>query len=83
MPKSIDAGNETNPSSGVLRRVFAEHPESVNETYLQHAAFALRFSGALFVAAFAALIHALIPCLCETTASRAIKRLHAMISARH
>lgn len=64
-------------------RGFVEHPASVNETYLQHAGFALGFAARLFLAAMAALIHALIPPLFETTASRMIRDLHARIEARH
>lgn len=87
MPDMTKANTAPTPTAtshdGVLRRVFVTHPQSVDETYLQHAAFALKFSGALFGAAFAALVHAAIPCLCETTASRTIKRLHAKIITRH
>ena len=69
-------------SRSLVHRVFASHPESVNETYFAHMRFALSFSGWLFVAACAALIHAIIPALCETTASRIIKRLHHRMTHR-
>lgn len=59
-----------------LHRTFLDHPESVDETYFQHARFAFAFSATLFFAAFAALIHAIIPAACERTASRAINELH-------
>jgi hypothetical protein len=45
--------------------------------------FALGCAGALALAAGAALVHAIVPALCETTASRIVKRLHARLSARH
>lgn len=61
----------------MLTRTFLNHPRAVNETYLEHAGFALRFSGWLFVAGCAALIHAVIPALCERTASRIVARLYA------
>lgn len=64
-------------------RGFIEHPASVNETYLQHARFAFGFSTKLFGAAAAALIHAIIPPLFETTASRLIKELNATLESRH
>ena len=64
-------------------RGFQEHPASVDETYFGHMRFALGFAGALFVAAGAALVHALIPPLFETTASRKVKALHARIMNRH
>lgn len=61
----------------MITRVFLSHPASVNESYLQHARFAGRFSLSLFGAAFAAAVHALIPCLFEKTASRIIADLYA------
>jgi hypothetical protein len=45
--------------------------------------FALGFSGKLALAAGAALLHAFIPALCETTASRMVHALHARLSNRH
>lgn len=64
-------------------RGFIDHPASVNETYFEHMRFAFGFAGTLFAAGLAALIHALIPPLFETTASRLIKKMHARIEARH
>lgn len=60
----------------MITRVFLEHPRKVDETYLQHARFAAGISGQLFLAAFAALIHAIIPAACERTASGIIERLY-------
>lgn len=67
----------------VIAAVFTDHPASVNETYLGHMRFALGFAFWLGVAALAALVHALIPALCETTASTIVKRMHGRITARH
>jgi len=69
-------------SQSTLHRVFISHPESVNESYFGHMRFALSFAGLLAVAAVAALIHAVIPALCETTASQIIKRLHHRMTHR-
>lgn len=55
------------------------HPASVGETWSQHAGFALSVAGTLAVAAGAAAVHAVLPFLCQTTASRAIDRLHDRI----
>ncbi len=60
----------------MINRVFLTHPASVDETYLQHALFAGRFAVSLFAAAFAATVHAIIPCLFEKTASRIIADLY-------
>lgn len=57
-------------------RIFLAHPETVDESFLQHMNFALRFSGALFAAALAALVHAFVPSLFEKTASRIIAELY-------
>ncbi len=65
-----------------LTDAFTAHPASVDETYLEHFAFALRFSGLLFAAAFAALVHAFLPFLFEKTASGLIRRLYARIEYR-
>lgn len=54
----------------MLTRLFLSHPRTVRESYLEHAAFAARFSGRLFLAAGAAAVHAVIPALFEKTASR-------------
>lgn len=61
----------------MIVRLFTAHPASVDESYLEHAAFAGRFSIALFGAAFAALIHAVLPFAFEKTASRTVARLYA------
>lgn len=61
---------------------FKAHPESVGETYLGHMVFALRFSSKLLVASGAALVHAFIPALCETTASRHVRDLYEMCHHR-
>jgi Family of unknown function (DUF6356) len=59
-----------------LARLFIEHPASVDETYFGHMAFAGWFAGKLFLAAGAALIHALLPFLFESTASGIIRELY-------
>lgn len=60
----------------MFRQIFLTHPASVEETYLEHAAFAGRFSFRLFAAAGAAMVHAVIPCLFEKTASRIVADLY-------
>jgi len=64
-------------------RAFQDHPASVDESYLDHMRFASGFAGTLLVAAGAALVHALIPPLFETTASRIVNRLHVRLHNRH
>ena len=61
----------------MLRKIFIDHPQSVDESYFEHMAFALKFAGLLALAAGAALIHAFIPAACEKTASKIIAKLYA------
>jgi hypothetical protein len=61
----------------MISRVFLTHPRSVDETYVEHAIFAGRFSLRLFMAAGAALVHAVFPALFEKTASGIIAELYA------
>ena len=64
-------------------RIFVDHPRSVDETYFQHLRFAGWFAARLLMAGGAALIHAIIPCLFEKTASRLISEMHARLTSRH
>ena len=77
-----DASHST-PRKNPFAAIFLDHPATVDETYFQHMRFAFGFAFWLGVAALAALVHAFIPALCETTASRILKRLHARIESRH
>ncbi len=70
-------------SKSLVQSVFLDHPASVDETYFQHMRFALSFAFWLTVAGMAALVHAVIPAACETTASRILKRLTAKMESRH
>ncbi|MCB5174557.1 MULTISPECIES: DUF6356 family protein [Microvirga] len=65
-----------------LKRLFTEHPEAVGESYFEHMGVALSFAGPLLVAGLAALVHAVLPFLCVTTASSTVKRLHARMVNR-
>ncbi|MFQ1702473.1 DUF6356 family protein [Loktanella agnita] len=74
---------QTSTARNPIATLFLDHPASVDESYFQHMRFALGFAFCLTVAATAALIHAVIPAACETTASRILRRLHAKIESRH
>ena len=63
-------------------RIFIAHPQSVDETYFEHMRFAGWFAARLLMAGGAALVHAVIPCLFEKTASRMIARMHARLMDR-
>ncbi|PYE88741.1 DUF6356 family protein [Phyllobacterium leguminum] len=59
-----------------ITHLFTDHPASVDESYFEHMAFAASFSAKLFAAACAAIIHAFLPFLFETTASRIVRELY-------
>jgi hypothetical protein len=65
-----------------LKRMFTEHPEAVGESYFEHMRVALSFAGPLLAAGLAALVHAVLPFLCVTTASGTVKRLHVRMMNR-
>ena len=65
-----------------LHRLFLSHPQAVEESYGEHFLFALGFAARLLGAGLAALVHAIIPCLFETTASRMIRQMHDRIANR-
>jgi hypothetical protein len=58
-----------------IAKLFTQHPDTVGETYFGHLRFAAWFSSRLFLAGGAALVHALLPFLFETTASRIVREL--------
>ena len=65
----------------LVERIFRAHPRKVGEGYLEHMAFAARFAGRMLAAGAAALIHALVPCLFETTASRMVRAIVAELDS--
>ena len=77
MPSTTSTNRPT-----LMQRLFFNHPATVGESYGTHFLFALRFSARLMKAAGAALLHALVPAVCEHTASQEIRKLHAELTAR-
>ncbi|MCO4840257.1 DUF6356 family protein [Ascidiaceihabitans sp.] len=63
-------------------RLFLDHPRSVDESYFEHLLFAGGFALRLLGAGLAALVHAMIPCLFEKTASQMITQMHDKIHNR-
>jgi hypothetical protein len=66
----------------MIARLFTAHPRTVGETYFGHMAFACWFASRLMLAAGAALVHAFLPFLFETTASRIVGELYERTSKR-
>ena len=66
----------------MFQRLFVTHPASVDETYFQHQQVAMSFALPLFGAALAALVHALVPGLCQRTAGNIVRDLNARLEKR-
>jgi len=58
-----------------LLSLFRRHPEEQGETYGEHFKVAASVGGSMVLAGLACLIHAFLPFLFKTTASRALKVL--------
>lgn len=68
----------------MLRKIFLDHPASVNETYLEHLFQAGRFSLKLLVSGLACFIHAIVPCLFTATAKNTVIHLNdILVNNRH
>lgn len=59
-----------------MRRLFTEHPQSVNETYFEHLGVASSFGWRMTVAGLACFLHGLFPFLFTKTGSKAVNELH-------
>lgn len=60
----------------MLNRLFRDHPRDVGESYSEHLFAASGFGIAMMFAGLACVIHAIIPALFVTTASKTVDRLH-------
>lgn len=64
-----------------LTEKFTAHPQSVGETYVQHAAMASGFGFRLMLAGMACLVHAVLPFLFVKTGSSMIADLYQRMVA--
>ena len=62
----------------MFRRLFIDHPRSVDENYVQHFAVASKFGVTMIWGGLCALVHAVVPGWCVTTGSRTIERLRLL-----
>lgn len=60
----------------VWRKLFIDHPDTVEETYFEHMGVAMYFSGAMLFTGFACFVHAFIPGAFEKTGSRMVTHLY-------
>ncbi|NKB47326.1 MAG: capsule biosynthesis protein [Legionellales bacterium] len=63
-------------------KLFTKHPQSIGETYSQHAVYALKTAGILLWSGCALIIHALLPWLFKETASNNIDTLYTQLTRR-
>ncbi len=66
----------------LVHNLFLEHPQKCGERYFTHLLFTLKTAAYLFTTAFIVIIHGLLPCLHETTASTRIKQLNDRLQKR-
>ena len=66
----------------MFRRLFLSHPQEAGESYFQHQRVALSFALPLLGAGVAALVHAVIPAVCERTAGDIVRKLHGRLEKR-
>jgi hypothetical protein len=64
----------------MFRRLFLDHPASVDETYGEHFRVAAGFGWTMMIGAMGAFVHALIPAFCTKTGSNTVKRLHMRLT---
>ena len=67
----------------MFRRLFIDHPRTVDETYFEHFGVASKFGVTMIWGGLCALVHAVVPGWCVTTGSRTIERVnHIMVIQR-
>ena len=63
----------------MIKRLFVDHPRSVDESYAEHFGVASKFGVTMIWGGLFALVHAVIPGMCITTGSDTIRRLNKIM----
>lgn len=63
----------------MFRRLFIDHPKSVDESYFEHFRVAGSFGVAMMWGGMKALVHAVVPGMCITSGSDTVKRLNTIM----
>lgn len=63
----------------MFKRLFIDHPRTVDETYVEHLIFAGGFGLKMIWGGVGAVVHAIVPGLCITAGSDMIKTLNDTI----
>ncbi|MFA5968637.1 MAG: DUF6356 family protein [Sphingomonas sp.] len=66
----------------MIRRLFLDHPASVEESYGEHFLVASSFGVAMILGGMGAVIHAFLPFAFKTKGSDTIGKLHARMVAK-
>ena len=72
------ASNQTTDPdrSGLVGRLFLEHPRSLGMSWASHGAGAVRIGGELIGAGMACLVHAVVPGIFTQTAGKTVTRMY-------
>lgn len=73
------ASNQIETKSGVLDRLFLEHPRSLGLSWAKHGGGAIKIGFQLIGAGIAALVHAIVPGWCTDTAGRRVTETYHYI----
>ncbi len=65
-----------------IKKLFTDHPHSMDETYCQHLICAASYGLRMIFAGFAAIIHSILPFLFETTASDLAREITGDVKSR-
>lgn len=63
----------------MFKRLFIDHPRTVDESYAEHFVVASRFGVTMIWGGLCALVHAVVPGWCITTGSDTIERLNRIM----
>ena len=72
----------TESKSGVLRRLFVDHPRSLGMSWASHGAGAVIIGATLLGAGAACIVHAIVPGWFTQTAGKTIDRMHDHMTQR-
>ena len=66
-----------------VKKLFTDHPHSMDETYFEHLICAAGYGLRMIFAGFAAIIHSIFPFIFETTASDLAREITGDVQARN
>ena len=72
----------TQNKSGLVRRLFIDHPGSLGMSWTEHGIGAVKIGGELIGAGCAAIIHAIVPGWFTETAGKSVTRIYDHIQSR-